>query len=63
VIEPSEVGLNWFLRDTKSGITTIQTAELDEAGRFGDWPEDFDEVALETEDRYLRAAESRLAKR
>ncbi len=63
VIEPSEVGLNWFLRDTKSGITRIQTAELDEAGRFGDWPEDFDEVALEAENRYLSAAERRLAKR
>jgi predicted ATPase len=61
-IDPGEVGLNWFRRDLKSGITTIQTAELDEAGRFGDWPEDFDEVALETENRYLSAAESRLAK-
>ncbi len=62
VIEPSLVGLNWFLRDEKDGTTRIQTAELDEAGRFGDWPEDFDEVALEAESRYLSAAESRLSK-
>jgi len=63
VVDPKLVGLNWFLRDKKDGITRIQTAELDEAGRFGDWPEDFDEVTLETENRYLSAAENRLAKR
>ena len=62
VIEPELVGLNWFLRDEKDGTTRIKTAELDEAGRFGDWPEDFDEVALEAENRYLSAAEGRLAK-
>ena len=56
------VGLNWFVRDQKGGTTRIQTAELDEAGRFGDWPEDFDEVMLEAENRYLSAAEARLVK-
>ena len=61
-IDPGLVGLNWFQRDEKDGTTRIKTAELDEAGRFGDWPEDFDEVALEAENRYLSAAESRLAK-
>ena len=61
-IDPGLVGLNWFLRSEKDGTTRIKTAELDEAGRFGDWPEDFDEVALEAENRYLSAAESRLAK-
>jgi hypothetical protein len=63
VIDPSLVGLNWFLRSEKDGTTRLKTAELDEAGRFGDWPEDFDEVALEAENRYLSAAEARLAKR
>jgi predicted ATPase len=62
MIDPGLVGLNWFLRSDKDGITRIKTADLDEAGRFGDWPEDFDEVALETENRYLSAAEARLAK-
>jgi hypothetical protein len=61
-IDPSHVGLNWFIRSEKDGTTKIKTAELDEAGRFGDWPEDFDEVALEAENRYLSAAEDRLAK-
>jgi predicted ATPase len=62
VIDPGLVGLNWFLRNEKDGTTRIKTADLDEAGRFGDWPEDFDEVALEAENRYLSAAEDRLAK-
>ena len=53
------VKLNWFIRDDE-GATHIHAAELDEAGRFGDWPEDFADVALEAEDRYLTAAERRL---
>jgi hypothetical protein len=61
VIDPDHVGLNWFLRSAKDGTTQIKIAELDEAGRFGDWPEDFDEVALDAENRYLSAAEARLA--
>jgi AAA domain, putative AbiEii toxin, Type IV TA system len=60
-IEPNLVGLNWFLRSDKDGTTRIQSADLDEAGRFGDWPEDFDDVALKTESQYLSAAEARLA--
>jgi predicted ATPase len=63
VIDPRLVGLNWFVRSEKDGTTTIKTADLDEAGRFGDWPEDFDEVVLEAENRYLSAAEARMAKR
>lgn len=62
VIAPGDIGLNWFIRGDKDGTTRIQTAELDEAGRFGDWPEDFDEVALEAENRYLSAAEARLSR-
>jgi predicted ATPase len=56
----SDVALHWFLRDPESGITTVRSAELDEAGRFGDWPEDFDDVALEAESRYLSSAEARI---
>jgi predicted ATPase len=61
VIAPGLVGLNWFVRNQKTGTTRIQRAEIDAAGRFGDWPEDFDEVALNSESRYLAAAEARLA--
>ncbi|MFI5459244.1 MAG: AAA family ATPase [Isosphaerales bacterium] len=61
VIAPELVGLNWFIRNQKTGTTRIESAELDGAGRFGDWPEEFDEVALKTESRYLSAAEAQLA--
>ena len=62
VIAPDLVGLNWFVRSEKTGTTRVTSAELDEAGRFGDWPEDFDAVALKTESDYLSAAEARLAR-
>jgi AAA domain, putative AbiEii toxin, Type IV TA system/AAA ATPase domain len=59
-LEPDKVKLHWFQRE-KNGRTIVRGGDLDEAGRFGDWPEDFDEVALKTESRYLDAAEARLA--
>lgn len=53
---PQLVKLHWFqLRD--DGGTEISSAELDETGAFGDWPEDFAEVALQAESRYLDAVE------
>ncbi len=61
-IAPGLVGLNWFVRNQKTGTTRVESAELDAAGRFGDWPEDFDAVALKTESDYLSAAEARLAR-
>lgn len=59
-LPPDHVGLNWFIRDEDNGTTQIRAADLDEAGRFGDWPEDFADTALEAESRYLSAAEARL---
>jgi hypothetical protein len=58
-LEPDKVKLHWFERD-KAGRTHVRSGELDEAGRFGDWPEDFDDVALETQKKYLDAADKRL---
>jgi hypothetical protein len=54
-MSPGDVILHWFTRDAVTGDTDIATAELDKAGAFGDWPEDFDAVHLETEVRYLDA--------
>ena len=54
------VKLHWFER--KNGSTQVTAADLDSAGRFGDWPVDFDDVSLETQSRYLDAAEERLAR-
>ena len=56
------VQLHWFTRDEKSGATKIVPANLDEAGRFGDWPEDFDDVSLAAQSRYLDAVEAAMAK-
>ena len=58
-LSPDLVKLHWFQRDPKSGITKVTSANLDENGAFGDWPEDFDEVALDAEGAYLDAVEGR----
>ena len=56
------VKLHWFTRDEKSGATKITSADLDQAGRFGDWPEDFDDVSLMAQSQYLDAVEAAVAK-
>ncbi|WP_437287829.1 AAA family ATPase [Sorangium sp. So ce406] len=61
-LSPDLVALHWFSQ-TDDGATEVRSAELDDAGAFGDWPEDFDEVALAAQSRYLDAAEARMARR
>jgi hypothetical protein len=58
-ISPDLVKLHWFTRN-EDGMTQITSADLDEAGAFGDWPEDFAEVAMDLDNRYLSAAEAHL---
>lgn len=58
-LEPDKVVLHWFERDAK-GCTEVRTGALDEAGRFEDWPEDFDDVMLNVQKRYLDAASKRI---
>ncbi|WP_438005496.1 AAA family ATPase [Sorangium sp. So ce321] len=60
-LRPELVALHWFSL-SKDGVTQVRSADLDEAGAFGDWPEDFAEVALDAQARYLDAAERRMAK-
>jgi predicted ATPase len=60
-LDPKLVKLHWFKRDETTGITDITSAELDPAGAFGDWPEDFDDVTLTAQQQYLDAAEKKLA--
>jgi predicted ATPase len=57
-LEADKVKLHWFQRE-KDGRTVVRSADLDEAGAFGDWPEDFDDVSLQTQSRYLDAAGER----
>lgn len=58
-LAPDLVKLHWFQRDN-SGATSVASADLDDTGAFGDWPEDFDDVELNSEDEYLSAAEAKL---
>ncbi|MGD0413020.1 MAG: AAA family ATPase [Verrucomicrobiota bacterium] len=59
-LSPDKVSLNWFKRSEQDGMTEVVEGHFDKAGAFGDWPEDFDEVSLKAEARYLDAAESAL---
>jgi hypothetical protein len=58
-LDKDKVMLHWFQRE-KDGRTIVHSAELDEAGRFGDWPQDFDDVTLRAQKEYLDAADKRL---
>lgn len=58
-LSPAMIKLHWFTR-RDDGVTEVNSAELDEAGTFGAWPEDFADVTLDAERRFLEAIESRL---
>ncbi len=58
-LAPGLVKLHWFQRDT-TGVTAVTSADLDDTGAFGDWPEDFDDVELNSDNEYLSAAEAKL---
>jgi len=59
-LSPDLVKLHWFQRDPKTGITQVNSTGLDENGAFReDWPEDFDEVILDTDRQYLDAVTER----
>lgn len=61
-LSPDLVKLHWFKRG-EDGMTKITSADLDESGAFGeDWPEDFGDVELKAESRYLDAIASRKKK-
>ena len=53
-LDPNLVKLHWFTREP-DGATKIDSVDLDEKGAFGDWPEDFGDIELEAESRYLEA--------
>jgi predicted ATPase len=61
-LRPKQVALHWFSRNDE-GKTTVTTAELDEDGAYGDWPEDFDQVDLEVEQAYLDVLEEKQLKK
>ena len=52
--------LHWFTRNPTTGYTTVQSANLDQNGAFGEsWPIDFGSIALGAESRYLDAVAGR----
>lgn len=55
-LSPDLVKLHWFSRND-DGITQVSSAELDDAGAYGNWPEDFDDVDLNAQSRYLDAVD------
>ena len=55
-LSPELVKLHWFTRG-EDGATKIDITDLDEVGAYGDWPEDFDDVDLKAQSRYLNAAD------
>jgi predicted ATPase len=59
-LAPELVKLHWFER--REGVTKVRSADLDEAGSFGDWPEDFADIVLEAQSKYLDAVEARAAR-
>jgi hypothetical protein len=60
-LKPDDIALHWFTRDDKTGHTKVSSAELDETGAYGQWPEDFDDVHLAAESDYLDAAARKAA--
>ena len=59
-ISSDKVILHWFERDKETGLSTVKPAHPDSAGRVGDWPEDFSEVELRSDNEYLDAVEGKL---
>ncbi|MCY4526909.1 MAG: AAA family ATPase [Anaerolineaceae bacterium] len=57
-LDHEDVILNWFDRD-KQGCTRVEKAKLDSNGAYGDWPEDFGDVELGIQGRYLDAVAKR----
>jgi len=58
MIRGHDVALHWFSRD-RLGQTRVQSVEMGESGELGDWPEDFSDVYLQAQGRYLDAVEKR----
>ena len=58
-LDPNLVKLHWFSRSDEDGTTSIESADLDKNGAFGDWPEDFGDIEWKAEGAYLDAVEGR----
>jgi AAA15 family ATPase/GTPase len=59
-LSADKVKLHWFKRRPEDGVTEVSSADLDKAGAFGDWPEDFSSAEMDADTRYIHAAEAKL---
>lgn len=57
-ISNENVIMHWCSRDEQTGATTVDSRVPDTDGSYGDWPVDFDDVALDVEAEYLDVVES-----
>jgi predicted ATPase len=57
-LSPDLVKLHWFKRNG-AGQTEVCSADMDETGSFGEWPEDFGQTELMAEKQYLDAVAAR----
>lgn len=57
-VKAEDLSFNWFGRDPLTGFQTVTTADVDQSGRFGEWPVDFDDVSREADWAYLDAIEA-----
>ncbi len=56
-LSPDLVKLHWFSRN-EDGITEVDSVDLDEAGTYGKWSVDFDDVSLNAQSRFLDAVDN-----
>ena len=56
-LSPELVKLHWFTR-REDGVTEVNSADLDKAGTYGEWPEDFADVSLQAQSRFLDAVDN-----
>ena len=56
-LSPELVKLHWFTR-REDGVTEVDSVDLDEAGTYGEWPEDFADVSLNAQSRFLDAVDN-----
>lgn len=59
-IANDKVILHWFDRDKETGSSVVHPVVPDSAGRVGEWPEDFSDVELKSDNEYLNAAKKKL---
>ena len=57
-MDPKITRLHWFRR-SPTGETAVESGEFSDSGSFGEWPEDFGEVILRSQQDYLDAFEKK----